>query len=261
MHAARADDHQQAVVRAVEDALDLGAAAEQHVGVAVGQRQLVDQLARGEQRDHPLDPPVADRLAAVLSRWRSSVSAAAGDAGPAPSVLPARAAAAARTASSVAGELVRSGSGWGPSQIASSGSGWTSTMIPSAPAAAAASDIGSTSSRRPAAWLGSTITGRCGRLLEHRDGHQVKREAVGGLERADPALAQDDRLVALLEDVLGGHQQLVQRAGQAALDQDRAARAADLGQQRVVLHVAGADLDHVGDLEHGVEVAGVDAPR
>ena len=49
-------------------------------------------------------------------------------------------------------------------------------------------------------------------LLEHRDRHQVKREAVGGLERADPALAQDHLLVALLEDVLGGHQQLVERA-------------------------------------------------
>ena len=34
-------------------------------------------------------------------------------------------------------------------------------------------------------------------------------------------------------------------------------RAADLGQQRVVLHVARADLDHVGDLEHRLEVARV----
>ena len=33
--------------------------------------------------------------------------------------------------------------------------------------------------------------------------------------------------------------------------------APDLGQQRVVLHVARADLDHVGDLEHGVEIAQV----
>ena len=33
--------------------------------------------------------------------------------------------------------------------------------------------------------------------------------------------------------------------------------AADLGQQRVVLHVARADLDHVGDLEHRLEVARV----
>ena len=33
--------------------------------------------------------------------------------------------------------------------------------------------------------------------------------------------------------------------------------APDLGQQRVVLHVARADLDDVGDLQHGVEVAHV----
>ena len=97
-----------------------------------------------------------------------------------------------------------------------------------------------------------------GALLEHRHGDQVEGEAVGGLERPDPALAQDDRVVALLEDVLGRHQQLVDGAGEPALDAAPAARAPDLGQQRVVLHVAGADLDHVGDLEHGVEVADVD---
>ena len=34
-------------------------------------------------------------------------------------------------------------------------------------------------------------------------------------------------------------------------------RAPDLRQQRVVLHVAGADLDHVGDLEHLLEIAQV----
>ena len=78
----------------------------------------------------------------------------------------------------------------GPSQIASSGLGCTSTMMPSAPTAAAASESGSTRSRRPAAWLGSTITGRCDELLEHRHGHQVEREAVGGLEGADAALAE-----------------------------------------------------------------------
>ena len=64
-------------------------------------------------------------------------------------------------------------------------------------------------------------------------------------------------LVALLEHVLGGHQQLLERRGQAALEQHRAAGAADLGQQRVVLHVARADLDHVGDLEHRLDVARV----
>ena len=83
------------------------------------------------------------------------------------------------------------GTACGPSQIAASGSWWTSTMIPSAPAAAAASDSGSTRSRRPAAWLGSTTTGRCESCFSTGIGHDVEREAGRGLERADPALAQD----------------------------------------------------------------------
>ena len=83
----------------------------------------------------------------------------------------------------------------------------------------------------------------------------MKRYAVSKVRM--PALAEDDRLVALLEHVLGGHEQLLERARQPALDQHRAAGAADLRQQRVVLHVAGADLDDVGHLEHGLEVARV----
>ena len=99
--------------------------------------------------------------------------------------------------------------------------------------------------------------GQVGELLEHRYRGDVQREAVGRLEGADPALAQDHVRVALLEDVLRRHQQLLERRGQAALDQRGLAGAADLAQQRVVLHVAGADLDHVGHLEHRLEVARV----
>ena len=46
-------------------------------------------------------------------------------------------------------------------------------------------------------------------------------------------------------------------ARQAALEQHRLAGAADLGEERVVLHVARAELHHVGHLDHGVEVAHV----
>jgi len=98
--------------------------------------------------------------------------------------LPATAAACSTRSANAANSSA--GSCCGPSQIASSGFGCTSTMMPSAPAAAAASDSGSTSERRPAAWLGSTITGRCDSSLSTGIG-QVEREAVRGLERADPA--------------------------------------------------------------------------
>jgi hypothetical protein len=40
-----------------------------------------------------------------------------------------------------------------------------------------------------------------------------------------------------------------------SLQQHRLRRAADLGEEREVRHVAGADLDHVGDVEHRLDVA------
>src|SRR4051794_25600338 len=123
-------------------------------------------------------------------------------------------------------------------------------MMPSAPTAAAARDSGSTRRPAPEAWGGATVTGRGGggvgprdgagarrapvargvrrvdddrqvRVeLEPRDRAEVEREARGRLEGPDAALAQHQPLVALLEDVVGGHQQLVERRGQPALEQD-----------------------------------------
>ncbi len=68
---------------------------------------------------------------------------------------------------------------------------------------------------------------------------------VAGLEGADPAFAEDDVLVAAAHDVFGRHQQLVDRVGKAALEQNRLADAAKLLEQFEVLHVARADLDDV----------------
>src|SRR6266545_728755 len=80
-------------------------------------------------------------------------------------------------------------------------------------------------------------------LVERRDGQQVEREPVGGLERPDAALAQHHAIVALLQHVLGRHQELVQRRRQPALEEDREAGPPRLREKRVVLHVAGPDLD------------------
>src|SRR5215217_7256184 len=98
-------------------------------------------------------------------------------------------------------------------------------------------------------------------LAQHRHRHQVEREAVARLVRADAAFAEHHLLVALLEDVLSRHEQLLERRRQPALQQDRLARAAHFSEQRVVLHVAGPELDHVGHLEHGIEVAHVQQLR
>ena len=96
-----------------------------------------------------------------------------------------------------------------------------------------------------------------GQLAERRDRQKVEREPVARLERPDAALAEHHLVVALLEHVLGRHQELLERRGKASLQQHREPGAADLGQQRVVLHVPGADLDHVSHLDHVLGVADV----
>ena len=82
-------------------------------------------------------------------------------------------------------------------------------------------------------------------MVQHRHGVEVEGVAGAGLEGADAALAQDNVVVALAHDVLGGHEQLVDRAGHAALEQNRGLGLADLLEQGEVLGVAGADLHDV----------------
>ena len=91
-------------------------------------------------------------------------------------------------------------------------------------------------------------------VLQHRHGPEIQREPRRRLEGLDPALAKDDPLVPLLGDVLGRHQQLLDRRRHPALQQHRLVRAADLGQQQEVLAVPRADLDHVRELEDRLDV-------
>ena len=85
------------------------------------------------------------------------------------------------------------------------------------------------------------------------DGHGGKVQRVAGVffKRADAALAEDDLLVAAGHDVLGAHEQLLEGAGKAALEQDGLAQLAKLTQEVEVLHVARADLNDVHILEQG----------
>ncbi len=94
--------------------------------------------------------------------------------------------------------------------------------------------------------------------VDHRHGGDVEGVAGGLLERPDAALAQDDVEVAALRDVLRGHEPLLVGRGHAALEHDRLAGAADGLEEREVLHVAGADLEHVGPLSDQRDVSGVD---
>src|ERR671916_168046 len=71
--------------------------------------------------------------------------------------------------------------------------------------------------------------------LEPGDRPDVEREPHCGLEGADAALAEHDALVPLLEHVVGGHEELVERRGEAALEEDRLVELADHLEQAVVL--------------------------
>ena len=94
--------------------------------------------------------------------------------------------------------------------------------------------------------------------LDRRDDAEVERVARVVGERADAALAQDHVVVAFRQDVLGGHQEFFERGRHAALEQHRFARPSGVAQQGEVLHVASADLDAVGILDHEVERLDVD---
>ena len=70
VHAARADDHQQPVVVAVEHRVHLLAAGQHDLRAVVGERQLGEQLRRRDELLEPLDPLIANRLAALRGRGR-----------------------------------------------------------------------------------------------------------------------------------------------------------------------------------------------
>ena len=84
-----------------------------------------------------------------------------------------------------------------------------------------------------------------GHLFQHGHRRQIQRVAHAGLKGADAPLAEHHVGVAFRHDVLGAHDQLLQRAGKPALEQHRHIGAAHRLEQLKVLHVAGANLNHV----------------
>src|SRR5882672_6838717 len=75
--------------------------------------------------------------------------------------------------------------------------------------------------------------------------------AIG--EGAHAALAEHYVVIALRENVLGGHEEFVERCGHAALEENGFLGAAGAFEQREILHVARTDLDDVGVLLDEVE--------
>ena len=93
-----------------------------------------------------------------------------------------------------------------------------------------------------------------GEVVEERHRRQVHRVTCVGLERADAPLAQDHVRVSRADDVLGRHEQLLDRRHEAAFEHHRPGDSPDGRQQRVVLHVARADLEDVGVLGDDVDL-------
>ena len=81
--------------------------------------------------------------------------------------------------------------------------------------------------------------------LDRQHRAQVKGIAGIGLKGADAPLAQDDIFVALGQDVFGGHEEFLDRGAHAALQQHGLAGLSHRFEQIEILHVAGADLDHI----------------
>ena len=96
-----------------------------------------------------------------------------------------------------------------------------------------------------------------GEVVEEGHGGQVERVAGICLERPDASFAQDHVGIAGADDVLGRHQPLLDRRAVPALEHHRPGDPSDRGQERVVLHVPGADLEDVGVLSHDVDLVGL----
>ena len=91
-------------------------------------------------------------------------------------------------------------------------------------------------------------------------GNDGEVEGVAGMvgESAHAAFAEHHVVIAFAENVFGGHQKFVERGGHAALEKHGFFGAAGALEQRKILHVARADLDHVGVFFDEVEAFVVD---
>ena len=86
-------------------------------------------------------------------------------------------------------------------------------------------------------------------MAEALDGrYQAQVEGVARVigKGANAALTEDHVVVAFAHYVLGGHQEFFESGRHAALQQNGFAPASGTFEQRKILHVACANLDHVG---------------
>ena len=86
------------------------------------------------------------------------------------------------------------------------------------------------------------------------NGIEVEGVARGGLKGSNAALAEDELRVSSGQDVLRGEEPLLNRPREASLQHHGHARSPDRIEEREVLHVASANLKHVGELGHHINL-------
>ena len=95
-----------------------------------------------------------------------------------------------------------------------------------------------------------------GQLAQAQRAAEIAHVARVLVEAADAALAQNHPRVPLEQHVFGGEQELVEGRGRTALEENGQPGRSRRAQQRDVLHVACADLNHVdvgGDQRHLID--------
>jgi len=138
------------------------------------------------------------------------------------------------------------------------GEGFFGLMVDFDEEAVGADGHGGTGERKNFVALAGAVAGidHDGEMAAFVDGgDNGEVEGVAGEigEGADTALAEDDIVVALAHDVFGSHEEFVERGGHAAFEQHGFPGAAGALEERIILHVARADLDDVGPLFDEVE--------
>src|SRR5712692_11139890 len=99
--------------------------------------------------------------------------------------------------------------------------------------------------------------GQVGKFLDDGDGGDVEGVARVGFEGANAALAENDVEIAAGKDVFGAHQKFFHGGGHAALQKNGFADFAEGAEEKVVLHVARADLEDVHVTQHHLNLRGV----
>src|SRR4030043_2420872 len=92
-------------------------------------------------------------------------------------------------------------------------------------------------------------------------GNSAEVEGIPGVirEGADAPFTENDARIAFGHDVFGGHEPFIDGGGETALEQDGLFHLSGQAQERVVLHVPGADLDDVGIISYNGETFAIDS--